>query len=146
MVLALWRNFVAMMANRRHISLALALCLVGNIHAQQMPQDSTLAEREDSLPTVVVRGAKESPLMRAIQRSIEAHKQPKVKTLGDVLNEHFPTLMDRILHPFAFKERRREKRRQRAQQILEEYDKTETPNQLLKEAIERQAAEDAQKK
>ena len=134
MVLALWRNFVAMMANRRHISLALALCLVGNIHAQQMPQDSTLADREDSLPTVVVRGAKESPLMRAIQRSIEAHKQPKVKTLGDVLN------------PFAFKERRREKRRQRAQQILEEYDKTETPNQLLKEAIERQAAEDAQKK
>ncbi len=43
-----------------------------------------------------------------------------------------------MTHPFAVKQRRKERRRRRDQKILEQYDQVKTFNDLLREAIERE--------
>ena len=54
-------------------------------------------------------------------------------------------LTDKIMHPFAFKERRREKKHARDRQILKEYEelgRVKSFEELLDEAIRKQAIED----
>ena len=60
---------------------------------------------------------------------------PRVKSLGDLIG---PKARDLIMHPFAFKSRKEERRRRKAMQKLWEYEHVKTNNELLREALIRE--------
>ena len=87
--------------------------------------------RLDTLQEVEVRGD-------SILRVNEAIRQ----ALGDVLGAR---VTDKIMHPFAIKDRKRDKKHARDRKILEEYEqltRVKTFEELLDEAIRKQAIED----
>ncbi len=102
--------------------------------------------KTDTLREVTVDGGP-SPVSKAIGRNIEAWKksQPKVKSLGDVLEKLSPGINDKITHPFAIKQRKMERRRKRTKQILKHYDQVKTFDELLRESIEQQKLEEEEK-
>ena len=80
----------------------------------------------------------------AIRQTLEREKGARIGTLSvsDVIGGR---ATDKILHPFAVKERKREKKHARDRKILEEYEKLgriKTFEELLDEAIRQQAIED----
>ena len=80
--------------------------------------------------------------MEQFRRDVGGGKQPHVPSLGDVLNKVAPGLQDKMLHPFAVKERKRERKKKHVAKVLDEYDKVETGNSLLDEVIRKQREED----
>ena len=60
---------------------------------------------------------------------------PRVKSLSDIIGSK---AMDMIMHPFAFKSRKEERRRRKAMQKLWEYEHVKTNNELLREALIRE--------
>ena len=60
-------------------------------------------------------------------------------SLGGVLEKLSPGINDKILHPFAIKQRKKERRRKRALKALEEYDRVKTFDELIREAYEAEA-------
>lgn len=113
------------------------------------PRDTAAADslRTDTLKEVIVVGG-EPQVSKAIGRSIEAWKksQPKTKSLGDMLEEWSPGLNDMITHPFAFKQRKMERKRKRTKKILEHYDRVKTFDELLRESIREQEEEEKNKR
>lgn len=95
--------------------------------------------RTDTLAEVVVHGGA-SPVSKAIGQRIEAWKksQPKQVNLTTLFDLIHSELNDILMHPFGFKQRKKERRRKRTRQILEHYDRVKTPNEQLREAIERE--------
>lgn len=80
----------------------------------------------------------------AIRQSIERDKEGRIGTLSvsDVIGAK---TTDKILHPFAVKDRKRAKKHARDRKILEEYEqlgRVKTFEELLDEAIRQQAIED----
>lgn len=63
---------------------------------------------------------------------INKPKPIKVPSVSDILGKD---LTDKIMHPFAFSKRKRERHRRKMMKILEEYDKVKTPRELLIEAL-----------
>jgi len=63
--------------------------------------------------------------------------------LGDVLEKLSPGLNDKITHPFAIRQRRKERRHKRAMKALENLDRVRTFDELLREAYEQQMLEDS---
>ena len=61
-------------------------------------------------------------------------------TLSDVIGGK---ATDVIMHPFAFKQRKHDRRRKKHQQVLEEYSRVKTFDELLREAYELQMLEDS---
>ena len=94
--------------------LPLLILFMLNDSVPQAPRDTLVADsvRTDTLKEVVVEGG-ERQVSKAIGRSIEAWKksQPRVKSFGDVLEKLSPGLNDKITHPFAFKQRKMERKR-----------------------------------
>ena len=56
-----------------------------------------------------------------------------------------PGLQDKMLHPFAMKQRKAERRKKKLYRALEQYDQAKTFNDLLDEAVKRQQLEDERK-
>ena len=104
--------------------------------------DTTARERVDTLRQVIVRGEAKSPLEKAIESSLARQRQPSTPSLGDVLEKLSPGLNDKMLHPFAIKQRKRERKHKRDRRILEEYDQIVTFKDLLDAAVQRQQLED----
>ena len=103
----------------------------------------------DSMPTdtlreVTVRPLKQLPVVTLpLQGTIDLGiKSPP--TILNILEKRFPGIQDKIMHPTAFKARRREKRRKRCLKTLEDYDKVKTFGELLQEAYEQQMKENEQ--
>jgi len=119
-------------------SLALAADSVSR--TPQMPPDSV---RTDTLREVVVRPDSVLPVVKAIDEALRRNPVPRTMTLADVLEKLSPGLNVKITHPFAFKQRQRERRRKRLVKALEEFDQYKTFNDLLREAYERQLLEDS---
>ena len=121
--------------------LPLLILFMLNDSVPQAPRDTLVADsvRTDTLKEVVVEGG-ERQISKAIGRSIEAWKksQPRVKSFGDVLEKLSPGLNDKITHPFAFKQRKMERKRKRTKKILEHYDRVKTFDELLRESIREQ--------
>lgn len=121
--------------------LPLLILFMLNDSVPQAPRDTLVADsvRTDTLKEVVVEGG-ERQVSKAIGRSIEAWKksQPRVKSFGDVLEKLSPGLNDKITHPFAFKQRKMERKRKRTKKILEHYDRVKTFDELLRESIREQ--------
>lgn len=136
---------MAVMAHHLKVGLLAAIsaaALPGAVLAQAQ-DDSVAVAKEDTMRMVVVQGRSRPPVMDAIDKSLNRHPVPKVTSLGDILGKYLPGLQDRILHPFAIKERRRERRHKRLKRILREYEQTKTPNELLMEAIQRERTADS---
>ena len=67
-------------------------------------------------------------------------------SLGDIIEKVAPGLQDKMLHPFAIKQRKSERRKKKMRQVLENYDRQKTFNELLDEAVKRQQMEDERAK
>ncbi len=65
-------------------------------------------------------------------------KKPEIirtPSVSDILGQD---LTDKIMHPFAFSRRKRERHRRKMMKILEEYDKIKTPRELIIEAMRKE--------
>lgn len=96
-------------------------------------------EPTDTLKEVeVVAPESTAALEDAIRQSIARMGIPSTPSLGDVINKISPGLTDKILHPFAFKDRRKAKKHKRDKKVLEEFDRVKTFDELVREALERE--------
>ena len=96
-------------------------------------------ERVDTLNEVeVVAPGRTSGIEDAIRQSLQRMGVPRSMSLGDVINKISPGLTDKILHPFAFKDRKRAKRQKKVKKILDDFDKSKTFDELVREALERE--------
>ena len=108
--------------------------------SRQMPADSL---RTDTLREITVRPDSVLPIVKAIDESLRRHPVPHVMTLGDALEKLSPGLNDKITHPFAFKQRQKERRHKRLMQALDKFDRIESFEEQLQAAYRRQMAEDS---
>ena len=104
--------------------------------------DNTI--RVDTLKELEVRGDSVLRVNEAIRQTIgrELKSRQGTPTLSDVIGGK---ATDVIMHPFAIKDRKREKKHARDRKILLEYERMErvkTFEELLDEAIHQQAIED----
>lgn len=96
-------------------------------------------ESTDTLKEVeVVAPTSTAGLQDAIRQSIARMGVPHVPNMGEVIDKISPGLTDKILHPFAFKDRRKARKHQRDKKILEEFNKVKTFDDLVREALERE--------
>ena len=96
-------------------------------------------EPTDTLREVqVVAPTSTAGLQDAIRQSMARMGVPHTPNLGEVIDKISPGLTDKILHPFAFKDRKKARKHKRDQQILEEFDKVKTFDDLVREALERE--------
>ena len=98
----------------------------------------------DTLRQVDVHADSVLRVNEAIRKALEKEMGVRIGTLSvsDVIGGR---ATDKILHPFAVKERKRDKKHARDRKILEEYEKlgrVKTFEELLDEAIRQQAIED----
>ena len=87
-------------------------------------QPDTLAD--DTLLPVIITEDGNIPI------KINLPKPIKVPSVSDILGKK---LTDKIMHPFAFSKRKRERHRRKMVKLLEEYDQLKTPRELLIEAL-----------
>ena len=124
---------------KRLLILMFAALPFGTLSAQL--RDSA---RVDTLREVEVRGDSTLRVNEAIRRSIGNEKGTRIgyPSVSDVLG---PRITDKIMHPFAVKDRKRDKKHARDRKILEEYEelyRVKSFEELLDEAIRQQAIED----
>lgn len=97
----------------------------------------------DTLREIVIFPDSLLPVERIIRERQGQQKTIKVPSVSDILNRISPTLNDKIMHPFAVKQRKHDRRRKKHQQVLEEYSRVKTFDELLREAYELQMLEDS---
>ena len=108
-------------------------------------QDSTVRDtlQADTLREVVVRPDSVLPVVRVLEKTVGRSRGPRSVSLGDVIEKVAP---DKMLHPFAIKQRKSERRKKKMRRVLENYDRQKTFNELLDEAVKRQQMEDERAK
>lgn len=121
------------------VALMMAMGSIAALPTDSLTQDSI---RTDTLREVTVRAGKTYHLSE-MEMSGTKNDIAAPPSLGTVLEKLSPGINDKILHPFAFKQRKKERRRKRALKALEEYDRVKTFDELLREAYEKQLADDA---
>ena len=132
---------------KRPLLLLLAVSLLLSVTAQTPRRDSVAGDtkmRVDTLRQVEVRADSQLRVNDAIRQTLERERAARIGTMSvsDVIGSK---LTDKIMHPFAVKERRREKKHARDRQILKEYEelgRVKSFEELLDEAIRKQAIED----
>ena len=96
-------------------------------------------EQTDTLKEVeVVAPESTAALEDAIRQSIARMGIPSTPSLGDVIDKISPGLTDKIMHPFAFKDRKKARKHKRDKKVLEEFDRVKTFDELVREALERE--------
>lgn len=121
-------------------------CLL--LSTDTVPPGARDSIKTETMREVVVHGKSgELQVVDVIEKALKQRKEinPKTPTVGDVLDKYAPTFQDKMLHPFAFKQRKKERRRRKMRRLLEQYDQIKPFNELLDEAVRRQQLEDAQK-
>ena len=135
-------NFVAKKTTKRmKLLLFLLFVLLPIVTISAQLRDTA---RVDTLRQVEVRGDSVLRVNEAIRRSIGQENATRIgyPSVSDVLG---PRITDKIMHPFAVKDRKRDKKHARDRKILEEYEelgRVKTFEELLDEAIRQQAIED----
>ena len=129
----------------------LALALSALTALQPSASDSLTAAR-DSLPTdtmreVTVRAGRvlkvDSFPLSGGYGALKQQLPPP--SFGDIVEKIVPGFNDKATHPFAIKQRKRERRHKRSMRALDDYGRLKTFSELLREAYERQMLEDSQK-
>lgn len=100
--------------------------------------------RTDTLREVVVKPDSVLQIMKVLKKTTKDNTL-RTKSLGDVIEDLAPGLQDKMLHPFAMKQRKAERRKKKLYRALEQYDQAKTFNDLLDEAVKRQQLEDERK-
>lgn len=108
---------------------------------ENRPQDDGIPT--DTLREVIIIPDSLLPVDRVIRESLGQEQVIKVPKVSDVLDRLSPGLSDKIIHPFAIKERKRERRMQRHLKVMEEYSRVKTFDELLRDAYEQQILEDS---
>ena len=113
-------------------------------HSTPMPcvsmADTTETVRVDTLKELEVGGQKRLRVLDVLEETRKKQKkQPGQKSISDVIGGK---ATDYIMHPFAIKERRKEKRNKKAMKALEQLD-ARTYEDELTDAINRQLMEDS---
>lgn len=105
-----------------------------------IPQDTSVAYT-DTLGEVSVKADKSLRVVDIINKSLNnGIVQPRQKGISDVIGEK---ANDYIMHPFAWKERRKEKNLKKAKDNIKKLDAAKTYEDELTEAIYRQLREDS---
>ena len=75
--------------------------------AQTAARDSARRDslRADTLREVVVRPDSVLPVVRVLEKTVGRSRGPRSMSLGDVIEKVAPGLQDKMLHPFAIKQR-----------------------------------------
>lgn len=123
------------------ITTLLTLLFMGSMLPQE-PQEQDMIPT-DTMREVVIFPDSLLPIERITRESLRQRKDIKVPSVSDILNRVSPTLNDKIMHPFAFKQRKHDRRKKKQQQTLEEYSRVKTFDELLREAYEQQMLEDS---
>lgn len=126
---------------RMKLSLILLFAALTSTTISAQLRDTT---RVDTLKQVEVRGDSVLRVNDAIRQSIGKENATRIgyPSVSDVLGAR---ITDKIMHPFAVKDRKRDKKHARDRKILEEYEqlgRVKTFEELLDEAIRQQAIED----
>lgn len=106
--------------------------VVDSVSMDTLREVTVRAGRHIPLPGMVVGGSKDNVVAPP--------------SLSDILEKLLPGLNDKIMHPFAFSQRKKERRRKRSLKALEDFDKVKTFNELLREAYQQQLLEDSLEK
>jgi len=101
--------------------------------------------RTDTMREVVVYSPQGLPVNKALDRSLKRWKEGQVNipSVGKMLEKLSPGINDKITHPFAIKDRKREKRRKQRLRSLEHFEQVKTFKDLLYEAYIQQMREDS---
>ena len=117
----------------KRILLLFCLALIAHLSwAQSEKTDTTQTDTTLSgvkMKEVVVTKDKRLPVFVSPQAK---DMGPRVPSLSDIIGRR---ATDYIMHPFAFKSRKAEKRRRKALKKLWEYDHIKSNNELLREAL-----------
>ena len=116
-------------------ALMMALGSIATLPTDSLTQDSI---QTDTLREVTVRAGKTYHLSEMVMSGTK-NDITAPPSLGGVLEKLSPGINDKILHPFAIKQRKKERRRKRALKALEEYDRVKTFDELIREAYEAEA-------
>ncbi|MCD8304424.1 MAG: hypothetical protein LUC86_06310 [Prevotellaceae bacterium] len=100
-------------------------------HAASLSDSIPETPMSDTLKTVVVTDDGRLP----IRVSDEARERIGTKSLGDIIGGK---AMDMMMHPFAIKQRKRERHRKKMARILRQYDMVSSEHDLLLEALRRE--------
>ena len=106
-----------------------------------LPDDTIPPTHEptDTLKEVqVIAPTSTAGLQDAIRQSMARMGIPHTPNLGEVIDKISPGLTDKILHPFAYKDRKKAKKHKRDKQALEEFDRIKTFDDLVREALIRE--------
>ena len=114
------------------VSTLLSVLAAGSIAAQEQKTDTTAND-------TTLRGVKMKEIVVTKDRRLPIFASPKTKetgprvpTLSDLIG-HKAT--DMIMHPFAIKQRKEERRRKKIAKKLWEYEHVKSNNELLREAL-----------
>ena len=106
----------------------------------QTAQDTSVAYT-DTLSEVSVKADKNLRVVDVINKSLNnGITQPRQKGISDIIGEK---ANDYIMHPFAWRERRKEKNLKKAKENIQKLDAAKTYEDELTEAINRQLREDS---
>lgn len=123
------------------ITTLLSLLFMGSMLPQEQQEQDIMPT--DTMREVVIFPDSLLPIERITRESLRQRKDIKVPSVSDILNRVSPTINDKIMHPFAFKQRKHERRKKKQQQVLDEYSRVKTFDELLREAYEQQILEDS---
>lgn len=101
---------------------------------------------EDTLQEIVIVPDSLLPVDHVIRENLNMRKNIRVPSVSDVLDRLSPGLSDKIMHPFAVKQRQHERRKKRHIKVMEEYNRVKTFDELIREAYEQQLLEDSLQK
>ena len=106
----------------------------------QVPKDTSVAYT-DTLEELSVKADKDLRVVDVINKSLNnGLTQPKQKSVSDIIGSK---ATDYIMHPFAWKERKKDKKLKKDKEALVKLDAAKTYEDELTEAIYRQLQEDS---
>ena len=117
----------------------------GTLRADSLSADSLSADSlgVDTLREVTVRAGRHIPLPGMVVSPGLKEAVIPPPSLSSVLEKLSPGINDKITHPVAIKQRKKERRRKRSLKALEDFDKVKTFGELLNEAYRKQMHEDS---
>lgn len=111
-----------------------------NTQTNPTKQDTSVAYT-DTLEELSVKADKDLRVVDVINKSLNnGLTQPKQKSVSDIIGKK---TTDYIMHPFAWKERKKEKKHKKDKEALVKLDAAKTYEDELTEAINRQLREDS---
>ena len=128
---------------------ALTECPLLSAEVYQLPADSVEEKAQvdslhiDTMREVTVRAGRHIPLPGMVVNPGLKEEVVPPPSLGSILEKWLPGINDKITHPFAIKQRKKERRRKRSMKALEDFDRVKTFDELLREAYILQMKEDS---